>query len=163
MAGGSIALADLGVNLTVTFSAALRGRPCRPSNRDQKIRVPGIDFASDPDVAVYCDPRIPDELDRNALTNPTRVVEVLSPATEGYDRGEKFRYYPRIQSLEQYVLVRADRVSVDVFTRSGDGSWTTRGCGPGEVLALDSIAITAPVDTLYDGVKLDPGERLRGA
>ncbi len=162
MAGGSIAHADLGGNVYAALAAALRGGPCRPCNSDQKIRVPGIDFVSYPDVAVFCGPRIPDALDRHALTNPTVLVEVLSPSTEGYDRGEKFRYYQNIPSLRQYVLVSTTAIAVDVFTRNPDDSWTLRGFGPGETMSLGSLGIQIPVDTIYDAVELDARERLTG-
>jgi len=39
------------------------------------------------------------------ILNPLLVVEVLSPPTEAYDRGEKFRKYRSIASFCEYLLV----------------------------------------------------------
>jgi len=39
------------------------------------------------------------------VTNPSVIVEVLSPSTEAYDRGEKREHYQQIASLREYVLV----------------------------------------------------------
>ena len=39
------------------------------------------------------------------LANPRIVVEVLSPSTEKYDRGEKRELYQRLPSLTDYLLV----------------------------------------------------------
>lgn len=162
MAGGSIAHADIGMNATLLIANGLRGRGCRASNSDQKIRVPETDFATYPDLAVFCGPRIPDTLDPHALTNPTLVLEVLSPSTEGYDRGEKFACYRAIPSLRQYVLLAGTEPRVEVFTRNPDESWTLRTYGPGANVPLDSIGLALAVDALYEGVELSPGGRLAG-
>jgi Uma2 family endonuclease len=49
-------------------------------------------------------------------------VEVLSPSTEAYDRGEKFAHYKRIPSLRQYVLVSPDEHRVEVWTCDDAGA-----------------------------------------
>ena len=38
------------------------------------------------------------------VVDPTIIVEVLSPSTEKYDRGAKFRHDQRIASFTEYVL-----------------------------------------------------------
>jgi Uma2 family endonuclease len=62
----------------------------------------------------------------DTLTNPTVVVEVLSPATADYDRGKKFDLYREITSLQEYVLVHTDAIQVVHFSRQADGSWVFR-------------------------------------
>jgi Uma2 family endonuclease len=51
----------------------------------------------------------------------TTIVEVLSPSTEAYDRGEKLEHYRRIPSLEEIVLVAHDTRRVEVWRRSDEG------------------------------------------
>lgn len=160
MAGGTSAHADLGGNVFLLLANALRGRACRPSNSDQRIRVPGADFSSYPDVSVFCGPRVPDTLDPDAFTNPTVLVEVLSPSTEAYDRGEKFGYYRELSSLQQYVLVSSTEARIEVFTRNSDDSWTLRVYGAGAAADLASVGVTMSVDAVYDGVTLAPRGRL---
>jgi len=43
----------------------------------------------------------------NVNTERSRGVEVLSPSTASYDRGDKFRLYRHNPSLQDYVLVAA--------------------------------------------------------
>ena len=51
------------------------------------------------------------------------MVEVLSPSTEGYDRGEKFRQYRRIESLTEYILVNAETWGIEVFRLNQQNHW----------------------------------------
>ena len=87
------------------------------------------------------------------LLNPVVLVEVLSDATEAYDRGKKFEHYRTIPSLKHYVLIAQDRHSIDCFTRSADGSWNLTSCqgldGKIKLEALDSELVGAEV---YDKV-----------
>jgi Uma2 family endonuclease len=59
------------------------------------------------------------------VTNPKVIVEVLSPSTEDYDRGEKREHYQQLPSLTDYVLIAQDQRRVELFTRSGD-QWVAR-------------------------------------
>lgn len=151
MAGGTGAHARLKTNLTGAVHAALRGRPCHASDTDQRIRITATDLSTYPDLSVVCGPRIPDEIDRHAMTNPTVLCEVLSKATAGYDRGEKFDNYAHIATLQQYVLVDSERVHVDVYTRLDDGTWARRGHGPGDAVRLASIGVDLILNDLYEG------------
>ena len=66
-----------------------------------------------PDVVIFCgDPQFEDNV-FDTLLNPILVVEVLSPSTKAYDRGEKFRHYQELASLREYILVSQDKVRKD--------------------------------------------------
>jgi Uma2 family endonuclease len=54
------------------------------------------------------------------------IVEVLSPSTEGYDRGKKFELYRTIKSFCEYLLVHQERQRVEHYSRQSDGSWVLR-------------------------------------
>ena len=90
--------------------------------------------------------------DRNAATNPTLLAEVLSPSTEGWDRGGKFAHYRRIPTLQHYLLVSVDQVRVELFTRTADGRWLLSEHGPGTTVPLSAIDLEIPVDALYEGL-----------
>jgi hypothetical protein len=45
------------------------------------------------------------------ITNPTVLVEVLSPSTRDYDRGEKFALYRSIATFRDYLLIAQSTVS----------------------------------------------------
>jgi len=61
--------------------------------------------------------------EKDTVTNPLLLVEVLSPSTEGWDRGGKFARYRMLESLREVVFVSQDRVLVEQFTRQDDGRW----------------------------------------
>jgi Uma2 family endonuclease len=112
-----------------------------------------------PDVPVICgkaefDPRD----DRNeTVTNPRLVIEVLSPSTELHDRGEKFRRYRELQSLQEYVLVSQERPSIETYFRQADGTWLMAPYfGMQSVIRLRSVEIDLPMTEIYAGVDFPP-------
>ncbi len=82
-----------------------------------------------PDVAVF-----PSDIEyrdykgkMKAALNPTALIEVLSESTEHVDRGEKWKCYQQIPSLNQYILVSQDEMLVEVFTRyNGSDEWLNK-------------------------------------
>jgi Uma2 family endonuclease len=132
----------------------LRGRPC-VAHGNLRVRVGSQRYVY-PDVQVVCgEPRMEDNV-RDTLLNPTLIVEVLSPGTELYDRGEKFKHYPMIESLVEYVLVAADSIFVERYTKRGD-LWTFTAFGPGETLVLESIGCEIPLETIYEHAQFEAG------
>jgi Uma2 family endonuclease len=102
-----------------------------------------------PDVTVVCGDSERDETDRQAVTNPTLIIEVQSPRTAEYDSGEKFEHYKTLGSLRQYVLVSHREHSLVVWTRGGDDQWQSATVREGEVAELPSIGGRLEVRVLY--------------
>jgi Uma2 family endonuclease len=115
---------------------------------DQRIRVLATGLATYPDVSVVCGPIEGDPADRSGqtITNPTLLVEVLSPATEAVDRGDKLRQYQRIPSLQEYVLV-SQEPRIEIHRRLPSGAWESIDVREGTV-ALASGA-TLDLEALY--------------
>lgn len=114
-------------SLASRISAALENtRPagCTAFQSDMRIRVLASGRATYPDASMVCGPIELDDADRSGttITNPTLVVEVLSPSTEEVDRGSKWRDYQRIPSLQEYVLVSQES-RVEVYRRLTAESW----------------------------------------
>jgi Uma2 family endonuclease len=128
--------------LAVKLAAALR-TPWRVYVTDMRVRVQD-DFYY-PDLMVS---REPVAVDNYFLTEPTVIIEILSPTTEARDRLEKRLGYQRLASLHEYVLVSQDRPSIEVFRRWAD-AWEVETYGSRETLRLASIAFAMPVDDLY--------------
>lgn len=154
MAGGTPEHAALSAAVVVLLGAHLRGKACRPYSADLRLRVPATGLATYADAAVVCGEVERDPESPTHVTNPTIVVEVLSPSTEEYDRGEKREHYQRLASLRDYVLVAQDRRWVEVVTRAPGGDWEHRVYSSGEVASLPSIACTFAVDELYESAGL---------
>ena len=138
-------------------AAVMRLLPLPPGGRvyssDLRIRVAaGLDdLDTYPDASVVCGPAVGDSEDAHAITNPTVLVEVLSPTTEAYDRGPKWERYRTLSSLRAYVLVAHGRRHVEVRARrDAAAAWTTTEAGPGETIALAALGATLAVDALYD-------------
>ncbi len=154
MAGASPLHNRLALAFGGLLVAQLAAGRCRAHSSDQRIRVLDTGLATYPDVSVICGPieLDPDDHRQHTATNPTLLVEVLSPSTEAYDRGEKFEHYKRIGSLCQYVLVPQDERSVEVWTRRGD-EWVRHVFGEGERAVLDAIGATVEVNTLFEAAR----------
>lgn len=157
MAGGTIRHAWLASQVTFALVSQLGRGPCRVFSSDLRVRVLETGLSTYPDLSVVCGAIEGDPLDRHAILNPSVLVEVLSPGSERYDRGEKFDHYQKIPSLQDYVLVSTETRKIEVFHRSADGSWRYTRAGPGERARLDSLGLALDVDELYrDAPEVEP-------
>ena len=103
-----------------TLSQYLKGKQCFYYPSDLRVHNNYNGFYTYPDVTVVCGKE--EYLDNkfDTLLNPTVLFEVLSTATEGYDRGIKFKLYRTLPSLKNYVLVSSTEFAAEVYTRSDD-------------------------------------------
>jgi Uma2 family endonuclease len=168
MAGESIEHADISSNLVGILNPQLRGTPCRVWTKDSKVLSgPAIrsykiikGLFSYPDIVVVCgEPRFLDE-HRDVLLNPTVIIEVLSPSTESFDRGEKFwRYRNHLASLTDYVQVSQALPLIEHFRRQSNDEWvlSTVSDMTGS-LHLASINWTLRMSEVYDRVSFPEEE-----
>lgn len=84
-----------------------------------------------------------------AIVNPSIIVEVLSPATERYDRDGKFAAYRHLPSFEEYVLVSQDEPRIEVFRRPIDpeSPWVSESAGPGGEVIVHGVVLS--VEAIY--------------
>jgi Uma2 family endonuclease len=150
MAGGSPEHSALISSVNGQLWSQLRGTPCAVHISDLRIRVLETALATYPDIAIVCGAWERDPESRNTIINPKVIVEVLSPRTEEYDRGEKFEHYKKIPSLREYVLVAHDRRAIEVWARGAEDKWTKSLYGEGEKAPLESIGAPVDVDVAYD-------------
>jgi len=155
MSGGTRRHADLQSNLHGELFAQLRGRPCRAYTSDFRIRTASGVYTY-PDLSIVCgDVKVADTW-TDTLLNPVVLIEVLSPSTEGYDRGLKFQHYRTIESLQDYILVDQTKVRIEQFTRQSDGTWSLRDLSAAtDELRIESIGVRLPVAQIYAGTGLD--------
>ena len=142
-------------NLSSILRPYLQGTGCRQL-ADVKARPMGLSRFYYPDLMVTCDER--DRADKYVKRHYKLIVEVLSDSTEAVDRGRKFADYRRSDSLEEYVLIAQDRMSVDVFRRNAAGRWELEGYGAGSVVELVSVGARFAIEELYLDVDLVPDE-----
>jgi Uma2 family endonuclease len=159
MAGGSLRHVIINTSLIGTLRDRLRGGPCRVYGNDLRVRIPRKALYTYPDSAVVCgEAQFENHGSAGAtLINPRLIVEILSPSTELYDRGDKFALYREIPSLVEYVLVSQAHPRVETFFHREDGGWSFGPCeGADAVARLQSVGIELPLAELYDGVEFPP-------
>ena len=149
------------INISTALHTRLRGSRCETYANDMRVSAPATASYFYPDVVVVCEePRFEDDV-FDILLNPLILVEVLSPSTEAYDRGEKFAHYRQLTSLQEYVLVAQDKVLVEHYRRQ-----EKQGTAPitgkdwiftdfqelGANLSLASIQCELPLQEIYERV-----------
>ncbi|MEO8595055.1 MAG: Uma2 family endonuclease [Candidatus Solibacter sp.] len=141
-------------NLAIELGLQLRKRPCKAYFVDMRVHIPATGLYTYPDASALCgEPLFLDET-RDTLINPSLIVEVLFPSTEAFDRGGKFKQYRSIEPLSEYVLAASDEVSVELYTRQGDGKWLlTTATKREDVIELQSIGARVTLADLYDKVE----------
>lgn len=159
MAGASPEHNLIAGNVASLLRAALRGRPCGVFPSDQRVYVGASGRYTYPDVTVVCGRVDRAPQDPMAITNPSLLVEVLSPSTEHYDLGEKLADYRRIDSLHEVVTVRVDARHVELWQRTDVGRWQwSEFDGAGTVLELSSLGVRLPLDEVYEQMAWLKGE-----
>ena len=84
------------------------------------------------------------------------IVEVLSPSTAGYDRGEKFEHYRKLESLQAYLVIAQDRHHVEHWGRQSDNQWLLSETDSVEdTIELPSIACRLTVADIYEKVEFE--------
>lgn len=157
MAGGSPRHNLLSNAVGAELRAAVRGKPCHVLSPDQRISAKQGERYVYADAVVACGGVRMEPGTSDVLANPSVVVEVLSPSTETYDRGEKWEAYQRLASLTDYLLVAQTSVRVEHYRREADGSWRYRVLEAGGAITLANGAGLL-VDALYEGAfDLDAG------
>jgi Uma2 family endonuclease len=153
MSGGSARHSKLQVNLTLELETALRGTPCQTFSADLRVRVSPRTYTY-PDLTVVCGKPLLADDEQDILVNPKVIFEVLSPSTEFYDRGLKFRRYREIGSLTDYILVDQDQTRIEQFTRGNAHTWTLRDYqDASETLLIESIGVSIPLVRLYERIE----------
>lgn len=150
MAGASKRHNLIGNNLNDHLRPHVRGGPCQVFTFEVKVYIEGLNTFYYPDLVVACDPEDNDEY---FVKRPVLVVEVESPTTSTIDRREKLMAYRKLTSPREYVILSQDKVSAEVFRRGEDGAWLSELIGPDENLRLESVGVTLPLASLYEGVE----------
>lgn len=149
MAGASEEHNFISLNIASALRLHLRGKPCKVFIHDMKAHVfANLTLFYYPDVMVVCDPS---DDERYYKTKPRIIVEVVSESTRGTDTREKFITFIQLPSLEEYVLVEQDSVTVTVHRRSKQ--WMPDILtGADAVMELSSIGFCMPLAQVYEGV-----------
>lgn len=139
MGGASRRHVTVSGNIFVALDQALAGTSCRVYMADMKLRVLADVAFFYPDVFVTCDPA--DHRAEQYMSSPVVVFEVISPPTEGFDRGEKFAAYRRTPSLKEFVLIDPEQPRIEYYRRTARRVWELHDLVPDRPLMLNSLGL----------------------
>lgn len=157
MTGGTLSHNAVAVNLVSLLRNHVRGTDCRVFVNDVKVQASPQSAYFYPDVVVTCDER--DIKAKNLVQYPCLIIEILSPSTEAYDRGEKFKQYRKLASLKEYVLVNAESMGIECYRLNQQGKWELTPYFPEEStqsfqIEFPSIGFECPFFLVYEDVEL---------
>ncbi len=126
-----------------------KGKDCGIFPSNIRVYAQEIGLYTYPDITITCgeEKYLDDNFD--TLLNSTIIFEVLSPSTENYDRGRKFKLYRSILSLKNYVLVSSMEYAAEVYTRSGDAWILTTAKSKEDHIHLSSISYDLKLSDIY--------------
>lgn len=145
----------ISINIIVSLAISLKGKSCQPFGSDMRIHIPQNTLFTYPDISVICGDIINPGEDENSATNPTVIIEILSPSTRNYDRGVKFMLYRAIPTLKEYILVEAESIHAEHFAINKEGLWQLKEySSEDDRLILESINVNLFLKDIYDRCKL---------
>jgi len=154
MAGAEDRHVTVSLNVAMALRQHLAGTPCRTFMADMKVQALTGNNYFYPDVLVTCGEA--DRLSPLVKREPTLIVEVLSPSTAAYDRGEKFAHYRRIETLKELAFIDLDTRRSDVYRRGADGLWVLHPFDAGDDVLLASVDLRISAATLFAEVDEPP-------
>ena len=154
MSGGSPQPSEIAANVIAIAVTRLRGTPCHVFSSDLKVATNPHGLYAYPDLSIVCGELSFHDEHQDVITNPTVLVEVLSPSTEAYDRGRKFTHYQHLESLKDYILISQEEPQVEHFTRQNGNQWLySAAIGLEASLTINSIECILRLSEVYDKVR----------
>ena len=147
MVGGTRQHETIALNLASWLRNRLSGSPCRAYTAGMKVRVEAVNAYFYPDVFVTCSEK--DHQASDYLTEPRLIIEVLSPSTEAYDRGDKFEKYRMLASLEEYVLIDPDSRRIESFRKDPSGHWVLYEFRGQDGFTLACVGVDIPMEEIF--------------
>jgi len=153
MTGGSINHNSILINLIVLLKLALRGTNYRLQSSDLRLWIPQYNRGLYPDLMIIAGEPLFSDNRNDEILNPCLIIEVLSPATSSYDRGDKFRYYRSIPQLNQYLLVSQGEILIESYSKTSENHWLLQEYIPARgIISLDSLGISLNLADIYEGI-----------
>jgi len=153
MTGGSINHNRLVRNLIRLLDNALRKTIYEVFPSDLRLWIPQYNRGLYPDLILIAGEPLFSDNRNDEILNPCLIIEVLSPSTSGYDRGDKFRYYRSIPQLNQYLLVSQGEILIESYSKTSDNNWLLQEYTPARgILSLYSLGISLNLVDIYEGI-----------
>jgi Uma2 family endonuclease len=158
MPGGTDKHSEISANVISALKVVVRPLPLkyRVYSSDLKIYIEPADSSVYADAFVICEQPIYWENRRDIITNPLLIIEILSPSTRSYDRLGKFELYKMLPSFREYVLVNADKPSVETRFLEEADLWRikTETILSHQVL-LKSLNTSISMEDIYENIDFE--------
>ena len=155
MAGAGPRHNVISVNIITALANALKGKSCQPYGSDMRIHIPENSLFTYPDISIICGEIITSKENEETVTQPTVIIEILSPATKNYDRGEKFMLYRAIPALKEYILIDSESIHAEHFAINKEGLWQLKEHNnPEEKISIETVNIQLMMQDVYERTKL---------
>jgi Uma2 family endonuclease len=155
MAGASPRHNKIFSNVFIAIGTLLKGKPCQPYGSDLRIHIPENTLFTYPDISIICGEIIPSDKDEDTATQPTVLIEILSPGTKDYDRGGKFKLYRDIPTLREYILIDSESISIEAFRINKNSHWELEEYKlKSETLLIPCLERSLTLEEIYEGTKL---------
>jgi Uma2 family endonuclease len=157
MSGASLAHNRITRNSSTELDIQLREQNCQVLPSDMRIKVPAYPPYRYPDLTALCGPPKIERIGGlDVLVNPALIVEVLSPSTEAFDRGDKFTYYQSIPTFQEYLLIAQHRPHVSQFWKQETGQWLlSEFIALTDVVRCKSVPCELPLSAIYRDVDFE--------
>ncbi len=144
---------EIFTNLFVELGNQLKGKNCRPYGSDLRMHIPQNTLYTYPDITIYCKNPVKVQ-DDDIATDPTVIIEILSPSTRNYDLGGKFDLYRDIPTLKEYILVDTKLVNVLAWRLNEREHWELEQYKSiDEVLEIKATGVSISLKDIYEATR----------
>ena len=154
MTGGTPDHNEIAGNLYILLKQALRKKPYRVFNLEQRLWLPERNLYTYPDLMVLEQPIQLQEGRMDTVMNPCLIAEVLSKSTKDYDRSGKFVAYRTIKTFQEYILIDQYQIHVEHYVKQNTNQWLLSEYRDPEVtLNLNAIDLQLKIADLYQDIE----------
>jgi Uma2 family endonuclease len=169
MTGGTLSHNQVAINLATMLRTFFRGKGCRIFINDVKVQVSTKGPYFYPDLVVTCDRddfRLPpgdQKASLKLISHPRLIIEVLSPGTEGYDRGEKFQRYRQMPSLQEYIIIDPRQIAIECYRLNDRHKWEltpyfSKDLTDPTMVEFPCIEFECSIASIYEDVEFETQE-----
>jgi Uma2 family endonuclease len=140
-------------NLFIAIGVLLKGKSCQAYGSNMRVHIPQNSLYTYPDISIFCKHISKHYKHNDNFIEPSALIEILSPSTRNYDKGDKFKLYRDIPTLKEYILVDTESMLIEVFRINQRGHWElSEFRKENEMLDIQSAQIGVPLYEIYEDV-----------
>jgi Uma2 family endonuclease len=156
MTGGTTNHNTIALNFCTNFKFTMKGKNYQIYINDVRLWIPEYRRYTYPDVMIVGGKPIYEGENTTTINNPSVIIEVLSDSTKNYDRGEKFRFYRSLESLQEYILIDQYSYYVEQFIKESSQEWKFKEyMGESNILSLTTIDFEITLNELYETINFE--------